>query len=70
MSRDGRDPHLGRAERRAGSHNPDDVFGEENDEQPYKSVAELPTVIPIGWYVLLTLGPAAILLWRYRRIQV
>ena len=46
------------------------IFGEENEDQPYKGVAELPTAIPIGWYLLLTLGPAAVLLWRYRRIQV
>ena len=51
-------------------HISDLIFGEENDDQPYKSVAELPTVIPIAWYLLLTLGPAALLLWRYRRIQV
>ena len=51
-------------------HISDLIFGEENDEQPYQSVAELPTVLPIAWYLLLTLGPAAVLLWRYRRIQV
>jgi ABC-2 type transport system permease protein len=51
-------------------HISDLIFGEENEDQPYKSVAELPMAIPIGWYLLLTLGPAAVLLWRYRRIQV
>ena len=46
------------------------IFGEENDDQPFKSVAELPAVIPVGLYLLLTLGPAGVLVWRYRRIQV
>ena len=46
------------------------IFGEENGEQPYKSVAEHPKAIPIAWYLLLTVGPGAVLLWRYRRIQV
>jgi hypothetical protein len=34
------------------------------------AVAELPIGIPIGVYLLLTLGPAAVLVWRYRKIQI
>jgi ABC-2 type transport system permease protein len=46
------------------------IFDEEPDEQPYIAVAELPIGIPIGVYLLLTLGPAAVLVWRYRKIQI
>ena len=46
------------------------IFDEVNDDQPYIAVAELPIGIPIGVYLLLTLGPAAILVWRYRKIQI
>jgi ABC-2 type transport system permease protein len=46
------------------------IFDEENEDQPYRAVAELPIGIPIGVYFLLTLGPAAVLVWRYRRIQI
>jgi ABC-2 type transport system permease protein len=46
------------------------IFDEENGEQPYKSVAEHPKAIPIAWYLILTVAPGAVLLWRYRRISV
>ncbi len=46
------------------------IFDEESDRQIYKAVAEQPIGIPIGVYLLLTLGPAAVLVWRYRRIQI
>ena len=46
------------------------IFDVENDEQPYMAVAEHPIGIPIAVYLLLTLGPAAVLVWRYRRIQI
>ena len=46
------------------------IFGEVNSDPSYRAVAELPIGIPIGVYFLLTLGPAGVLVWRYRRIQV
>ena len=34
------------------------------------AAADLPKAIPIGWYMLLTLGPGAILWWRYRGLKI
>ena len=46
------------------------IFDEVNSDPSYQAVAELPIRIPIGVYFLLTLGPAAVLVWRYRKIQI
>ena len=30
-------------------------------------MSELHDAIPVAWYVVLTMGPAVLLLWRYRK---
>ncbi|MEE8517742.1 MAG: ABC transporter permease subunit [Dehalococcoidia bacterium] len=48
------------------------VFSTDEDDGPPAAVAarDLPPVVPIAVYVLLTGGPLAALWWRYRRIQI
>ncbi|MDA1348836.1 MAG: ABC-2 transporter permease [Chloroflexi bacterium] len=50
------------------------IFPGQTDEGIFKEfslvVAELPDAVPIGWYLILTIGPGLALLWRYRRISV
>jgi ABC-2 type transport system permease protein len=50
-------------------HVNDMIFDVENEDQDSSRVAELPNIIPIGWYLLLTAGPAFALWWRYRRLS-
>ena len=46
----------------------DMIFDEEPDSSDQaRQVAELNDAIPIAWYLVLTAGPAALLLWRYRK---
>ena len=49
-------------------HVNDLIFAEENESELAKLVRELPAGVPIGWYLLLTVGPGFALWWRYRRI--
>ena len=50
------------------SHLSDMVFGEEPDSSDAaQRVSELNDAIPIAWYIVLTAGPAALLLRRYRK---
>ena len=49
-------------------HVSDMVFGVEDDAQDPNPVEDLPKIVPIGWYLLLTAGPAFAPWWRYRRI--
>ncbi|NOQ43430.1 MAG: ABC transporter permease subunit [Dehalococcoidia bacterium] len=48
------------------------IFAEENESEDVdelvKLVRELPAGVPIGWYLLLTVGSGFALWWRYRRI--
>ncbi len=46
------------------------IFDEQGDEGTAILVAELPTYVPVGWYLLLTVVPGLALLLRYRRIRV
>jgi hypothetical protein len=46
------------------------IFPEENTSYRAQLVAELPDIVPVAWYLLLTTGPGLILLWRYRRIRI
>ena len=46
------------------------IFPGETDEDFAQVVAELPGVVPVGWYLILTIGPGFALWWRYRRISV
>ncbi len=49
-------------------HVNDMIFGVETDAQGADQVADLPKIVPIGWYLLLTAGPAFALWWRYKRL--
>ena len=51
-------------------HVSDMVFDEENSGQIATVVRELPDIVPIAWYLLLTAGPGFVLWWRYRRLKV
>ena len=48
----------------------DMIFDRVNEAASAKAAAEHPDVIPIGVYLLLTLGPGLLLWWRYQRIRV
>ena len=45
-------------------------FGVEEADDFSTVSGELPTAVPIAWYLFLTVGPASLVLWRYRRVQV
>ena len=51
-------------------HVNDLIFPEENTSEFARLVGELPEVVPVVWYLLLTAGPGFALWWRYRRISV
>ena len=46
------------------------IFPGETDEDFAQVVAELPGVVPVAWYLMLTIGLGFALWWRYRRISV
>ena len=46
------------------------IFDRVNGAATARAAAEHPDVIPIGVYLLLTLGPGMLLWWRYQRIRV
>ena len=46
------------------------IFDVEDEGRRSRLIAELPRIVPIGWYVLLTGGLATALWWRYRRLSV
>lgn len=48
----------------------DMIFGVEDDRDRSQFVTELPRIVPIGWYVLLTGGLAFVLWSRYKRLSV
>ena len=47
----------------------DMIFPGEDDGDFAVLVNELPDAVPIGWYLLLVVGPATALWWRYRRLE-
>ena len=51
-------------------HVSDIIFNEESESEIGMVVAELPSYVPVGWYLLLTVVPGIVLVWRYRRIRV
>jgi len=51
-------------------HVSDLIFPEENNSDFAQLVAELPSIVPVGWYLILTIGPGFLLWWRYRRISI
>ncbi|MCH7607721.1 MAG: ABC transporter permease [Chloroflexi bacterium] len=48
----------------------DMIFDRENESATARAAAELPDVIPIGVYLLFTIGSGFVLWWRYQRIRV
>ena len=46
------------------------IFGVEDEGRRSRLIAELPRVVPIGWYVVLTGGLAFVLWSRYKRLSV
>ena len=49
------------------------IFGESydpNERREHASARELPDVVPVGWYLMLTGGFGLTLVWRYRKIQI
>ena len=55
---------------RAPIHMSDIIFGSESEDDIAEARKELHDSIPILWYALLVLGPAALLLHRYRRMTI
>lgn len=55
---------------RAPTHMSDIIFGSESEDDIAVVRKELHDSIPILWYVLLVLGPGALLLHRYRRMTI
>ena len=48
----------------------DMIFGVEDEGSRSRQTAELPRIVPIGWYVLVTGGLAFVLWARYKRLSV
>ena len=46
----------------------DMIFGVEDEGRQSRIISELPKIVPIGWYLILTGGLGAALLLRYRRL--
>lgn len=55
---------------RAPIHMSDIIFGSESDDDIAEVRKELHASIPIAWYMLLVLVPAAVLVYRYRRMTI
>lgn len=51
-------------------HVNDLIFPEKNASELAKLVGQLPKVVPVAWYLLLTAGPGFMLWWRYQRIRI
>ena len=46
------------------------IFDNENESRASLLLDELPTAVPIAWYLLLVVGPGLALWWRYRALSV
>lgn len=55
---------------RAPTHLGDMLFDDDTPDDASILVAELPPAVPIVWYGLLVVGPGALLLWRYRSMNI
>ncbi len=51
-------------------HVNDLIFDVDDEDRTNRHVADLPEIVPVGWYLLLVGGPGFALWWRYRRIRV
>lgn len=50
-------------------HVSDLVFDDESGSDFAALVNELPPVVPIGWFLILTIGPGFVLWWQYQRLR-
>ena len=51
-------------------HVNDIIFDDEGDSDSAELVREHPAAIPIGWFLILTIGPGFVLWWQYRRMGI
>ena len=51
-------------------HVNDLIFDEDNRAHLAKLVTELPVIVPVAWYLLLTMVPGFALWWRYERLRL
>ena len=51
-------------------HVSDIIFNDHSGSGFAKLVREHPAAIPIGWFLILTIGPGFVLWWQYRRIGI
>jgi hypothetical protein len=50
-------------------HVNDIIFGQVSEITSEAPARALPKAVLVGWYFLWTLGPGAVLWWRYRRLS-
>ncbi len=48
----------------------DDAQARATEMSVVTAVRELPSAVPVGWYILMTAVPGLLLLWRYRSIRL
>jgi ABC-2 type transport system permease protein len=48
----------------------DIIFYEEDARDISTGVGDIPRGVTVGWYLLFTVGPALLLLWRYRNVEI
>jgi len=44
------------------------IFNEDDDSSFV--IRELPDIVPVAWFLLLTIGPGFVLWWRYQRLRI
>ena len=49
-------------------HVSDIIFDDESGSDFAELVQEHPAAVPIGWFLILTIGPGFVLLLQYRRM--
>lgn len=54
---------------RAPSHVSDLIMDDENESQVSKQVRQLPAIISVLWYIIMTILPALLLLQKYRKLS-
>lgn len=50
-------------------HVSDLLFDDESDSDFAELVREHPAAVPVGWFLVLTVGPGAVLWWQYQRLR-
>ena len=51
-------------------HVSDIIFDDESGSDFAELVREHPAAVPIGWFLILTIGPGFVLWWQYRRMGI